>query len=312
MRHEVILRGSKVINILALVLICTLIICTSESVLADQIIVNFSGRVTSVGDPYMYIPSGAIEIGDILQGSYSYDTDTLDSDPSPNKGSYLYTTNPYGITVYLNEYTFASVPDTPTFYMLIGDSVYDGPNPPHDYYYAQSRNNLPGPFIGIPVALMRVTLRDYTMKALSNDSLPETAPNPNDWPDNHHVIIYGYDAMYVIIANIIWMGLGDSPITGVNDQQQRIISLKQNYPNPFTTTTMIEYNLPSPAPVTINIYNVLGQRIAQIKKPLESAGPHSIIWNGSNDRGVPVSSGIYLYCLKAGGLSQTLKMIRLR
>ena len=88
--------------------------------------------------------------------------------------------------------------------------------------------------------------------------------------------------------------------------------LKQNFPNPFSRSTTINYILSKPSPVSIAIYNVLGQRITKFTKPFEPAGPHSITWDGLNDRGVPVSSGVYLYRLKVGGLSQTLKMIRLR
>ena len=101
-------------------------------------------------------------------------------------------------------------------------------------------------------------------------------------------------------ATYLFYGIYDP--TGINKYKSPQFILRQNYPNPFSRTTTIEYFLSEPSPVNITIYNVLGQRITQIFKSMESTGPHSIAWNGLNDQGESVSSGIYLYRLKAGGL----------
>ncbi|NIO55422.1 MAG: T9SS type A sorting domain-containing protein [Candidatus Latescibacteria bacterium] len=86
----------------------------------------------------------------------------------------------------------------------------------------------------------------------------------------------------------------------------------QNYPNPFSASTTIEYFLPSNAPVTLTVYNILGQRVARIIEPMKPKGPHSIVWNGRDENGKKVASGIYFYRLQAGAFSATKKMVLLR
>ena len=92
----------------------------------------------------------------------------------------------------------------------------------------------------------------------------------------------------------------------------RRLPLVQNYPNPFASATTIEYELQTPSPVVIAIYNALGQRVAEIELPLQPAGRQTITWNGLDGNGRKVSSGIYFYRLEVGGISHTKKMVILR
>ncbi len=105
---------------------------------------------------------------------------------------------------------------------------------------------------------------------------------------------------------------GIEDLTGIPYPQPMSIMLKQNYPNPFSSNTIIEYSLLNSAPVTLTIYNILGQRVARIIEPMKPKGPHSIVWNGRDENGKKVASGIYLYRLRAGAFSATKKMILLR
>ena len=66
------------------------------------------------------------------------------------------------------------------------------------------------------------------------------------------------------------------------------------YPNPFNPTLTIQYNLDIQQDVVIDIYNILGQKVNQLLDQEMMPGYHSIQWNGVNDQGVPVGSGIYL------------------
>ncbi|MBN2000614.1 T9SS type A sorting domain-containing protein [candidate division KSB1 bacterium] len=78
----------------------------------------------------------------------------------------------------------------------------------------------------------------------------------------------------------------------------KMFMLFQNYPNPFNPITNIEYEIPKAGRVEIKIFNVTGQLIKSIKSEFQEAGVNKIIWDGKNDQGQPVSSGLYIYQVK--------------
>jgi len=84
----------------------------------------------------------------------------------------------------------------------------------------------------------------------------------------------------------------------------KTMQLHQNYPNPFNPTTVISYDLPKTQLVQINIYNMLGQKIANLVNNVQSAGNYSINFDGSG-----LSSGIYFYQIQTDGFQQTRKML---
>lgn len=88
--------------------------------------------------------------------------------------------------------------------------------------------------------------------------------------------------------------------------------LEQNYPNPFNPITTISYQLPALSSVQLEIYNTLGQKVKTLVKAHKPAGSYTVQWNGTDDTGVPVASGVYVYRLQAGPLSQNRKMLLLR
>lgn len=88
--------------------------------------------------------------------------------------------------------------------------------------------------------------------------------------------------------------------------------LYQNYPNPFNPTTKIKYGLPEKRDVDISIYNVLGQRIKKWAMKDQGAGYHEVIWNSRNDYNQVVSSGVYIYQIKAGNYIKQMKMLLLK
>lgn len=90
-------------------------------------------------------------------------------------------------------------------------------------------------------------------------------------------------------------------------------ALQQNYPNPFNPTTTISYSIPNEAPVTFEVYNVLGVKIRTLMAgQTKSAGSYMITWDGKNDAGVNMSSGIYLYRVRAGSFVASKKMTLLK
>ncbi len=89
--------------------------------------------------------------------------------------------------------------------------------------------------------------------------------------------------------------------------------LHQNYPNPFNAGTYIEFDTPSPARIELTVYNVLGQRIATVFNGMSVAGTNPpVFWDGRNDHGILVPSGVYLYCLRSLTFSDVKKMVLVR
>ncbi|MCD4692057.1 MAG: T9SS type A sorting domain-containing protein, partial [Calditrichales bacterium] len=85
--------------------------------------------------------------------------------------------------------------------------------------------------------------------------------------------------------------------------------LHPNYPNPFNPTTTIKYDIPKEAHVLLKIYNIRGQEVRTLVDSKVSTGSHRVVWNGTNNHGEPVTSGIYIYKMKAGNYSTVKKMI---
>jgi len=88
--------------------------------------------------------------------------------------------------------------------------------------------------------------------------------------------------------------------------------LFQNYPNPFNPSTNIVFDLPKPSRVTIDIYNILGQHVKTLLDETRPTGRYEVTWNSTDDNGQKVSSGIYLYVMRAGEFSRSTKMILMK
>jgi len=89
-------------------------------------------------------------------------------------------------------------------------------------------------------------------------------------------------------------------------------ALDQNYPNPFNPTTTIRYAIPSNANVNLVIYNIQGQKIRTLVSSEQKAGYYQVVWDGRNEMGQTVSSGLYLYRVQAGSFVATQKMLMLK
>ena len=80
-----------------------------------------------------------------------------------------------------------------------------------------------------------------------------------------------------------------------------------NYPNPFNPTTTISFSIPDESKVDLAIFNIKGQKIKTLTQNQYAKGAHLIIWNGDDELGEPVSSGVYLYNLKVNGKIEVVK-----
>ena len=98
-----------------------------------------------------------------------------------------------------------------------------------------------------------------------------------------------------------------SNVIEVTVNQPDKYSLEQNYPNPFNPTTMIEYSIASDGYVTLNVYNVLGQKVDELVNGEVKAGTYEVNFDASN-----LSSGVYYYRIEANGFVSNRKMVLLR
>jgi hypothetical protein len=96
------------------------------------------------------------------------------------------------------------------------------------------------------------------------------------------------------------------------DQIPLTFVLSQNYPNPFNPGTTIRYELPEGSNVNLKVYNLLGIEIRKLVNEFQSAGFKTTYWDGKNNDGNSVSSGVYLYVFKSKSFSQTKKMVLIR
>jgi hypothetical protein len=84
------------------------------------------------------------------------------------------------------------------------------------------------------------------------------------------------------------------------------VKLAQNYPNPFNPTTVIYYYLPDigyqPAEVELVIYNVLGSKVRTLIKERQHPGEYTVMWDGKDDEGKGLASGVYFYRFKVSGI----------
>ena len=100
--------------------------------------------------------------------------------------------------------------------------------------------------------------------------------------------------------------------TLVNNSIPATYRLYQNYPNPFNPLTTLRYDLPEDAIINIIIYDIMGRVVRTLVNNQQNAGFKSIQWNATNNQGMSVSSGVYLYKIQAGNFTQTKKLILLK
>ncbi|MGH7599717.1 MAG: FG-GAP-like repeat-containing protein [bacterium] len=137
-----------------------------------------------------------------------------------------------------------------------------------------------------------------------------------EWPSGNVDI-----ARNVPVNRFITVTEGRGITTGVKENGSRLpgdFALKQNYPNPFWSgatsrsagnpTTTIAYSLPRKEQVILKIYNMLGEKLVTLVDRVQDAGTHSITWDGRNEKGHPLPSGVYFYRIETKTFNQTKKL----
>ncbi len=158
-----------------------------------------------------------------------------------------------------------------------------------------------------PVKTLEGTTDINGIAVINSKSTPKP---PVDWCfEVTDVVAAGYT--YNSGANVVTRACESGPIfkgeIPIADLVPGETGLSQNYPNPFNARTIIEYNLPDPSHVTVEVYNLLGNNVVTLLDESQEAGYHQVTWNAEGQ-----SSGMYFYKIEAGDLVETRRMLLLK
>jgi len=139
-----------------------------------------------------------------------------------------------------------------------------------------------------------------------SDSL--LSPGSCDYYDHCH-----HDTPTNILCGVgYYDGNDSSTVNIIQSNSPFSYNLYDAYPNPFNPVTILHYDLPEETMVKITIHDMMGRKVRTLASSQQSAGYKSIRWNATNDKGTPISAGLYLYTIEAGKYRQTKKMILLK
>jgi hypothetical protein len=121
---------------------------------------------------------------------------------------------------------------------------------------------------------------------------------------------YTIDPCSVNVSGLNFVGTSDvREVVSEEKVLPEAFSLNQNYPNPFNPNTMIRFSLPQDCWVKLEVYNLLGQKVKTLVDQMLKAGTKEAVWDGKNQAGVEVSSGIYFYKIQTKDLTDIKKMV---
>ena len=116
----------------------------------------------------------------------------------------------------------------------------------------------------------------------------------------------------IILMDIIGIDIVGKNVASYGNNLTTEFVLLQNYPNPFNHETIIKFALPETKHVILEIYDLKGQKIKTLQHGILSRGFFERKWNGKNDYGYPVGSGIYFYRIESGPISKKRKLIYIK
>jgi agmatine deiminase len=162
-------------------------------------------------------------------------------------------------------------------------------------------------------------LQELSMTSVGNDSFSVTIPEQTGGTEIFYYISARSNSgrrvnKPLVAPQGLWSFrvLEPTGIAGDHDQKVKAFVLEQNYPNPFNPATTIRYKMQERTDVTIRVFDISGQQVRTLVDETLSPGEYSVTWDGTNDRGNRVSSGVYLYQLKTGNQSESRRMLLLR
>jgi len=133
-------------------------------------------------------------------------------------------------------------------------------------------------------------------------------------PDPNGPNLAGGEFRYLNVWFLILEALGFTDLKNP-DATPRLpqgFKLYLNYPNPFNPVTSIRYTIPHSVEVKLTIFNLSGQTVKTLQNTYQNAGTYTIQWNGRNDQGLPLASGMYICKIQAGDFSKVLKLLLIK
>jgi len=163
-----------------------------------------------------------------------------------------------------------------------------------------------------------------TVKQLAYNAAGNNAAVVSKVTGNARVMISGFSFIYIrdddengvmdrtkhLFDIMVWMST--SPNQPTDTKPVAVNVLQQNYPNPFNPQTTIAFSVKERGPGSLKIYSVAGELVRTLANEEFGAGPHTKVWDGRDDAGQTVSSGVYFYRLVAKNFTQTRKMVALK
>jgi hypothetical protein len=299
------------ISSLLLVVIAIATGLTAVTSSAESIRVYFTAEIGGIYDPAGYLPD-EINVGDALVGYYVYDSEAPDLDANPHRGDYQYFNTPNGMVIFEDSgWVFRTDSSDVYVRFWLTDSLTSNCTGCDRYAYRSWNNAGYNHQLGgsLPLSYMGIELYDNSGTALENDELPHSAPDLSSWPDQQLLFIIGH-ADWTIYANLLTTDL--EPPVGVRSRVTRQILLGQNYPNPFNPQTQIPFLIEKEQLVRISVYDVTGALVRTLINHTIAPGAYSVEWDGRDQRGQPLPSGIYFYRLQTTGSTVTRKSVLIK
>jgi len=195
-----------------------------------------------------------------------------------------------------------SVGFTPLFFATVGNN--DGYNPTGPDAYFQ-----------FPAGVTSFDWTQYsTTFVVPTESLATTGGNKgpvNSLEIRLHVYSTFVGTVYFDDVTVERIG-GPLAVKELPGDMPKVYELSHNYPNPFNPSTTIQYAVPRASSVSLVIYNVLGQHVRTLVDQPQNAGRFTVTWDGRDNSGLGVGSGVYFYRLNAGETSIVKKMLMLK
>jgi hypothetical protein len=164
---------------------------------------------------------------------------------------------------------------------------------------------------------------EATVRLVRNGQ-PDILAGDLDWTDFHlvssavdprgaaagewSIVVENPDGQTAVVASALFIE-GDA--TATPPELPRAVALSQNFPNPFNPRTTIRFELPRSGELRLEVFDLRGRRVRTLARGPRSAGYHEVVWDGTDARGAPVASGVYLYELEVDGLRLRKKMLLL-
>jgi hypothetical protein len=124
-----------------------------------------------------------------------------------------------------------------------------------------------------------------------------------------YIVVYSNDPKEPVSSIPVILNTGKPINVEIENEVPQGFSLKQNYPNPFNPSTIIPFSINKSGNAVLKIYNIIGQEIITLLNENLSTGSYEIKWNGTDNNGTDVSSGVYFYTLEQSDKKVTRKLI---